>query len=213
MSYLCETTKNNNFLSKYQVESPFAAVVAESLSSDSSVVGGSGSASEGYALPEDYRPTEYDVHCGRGKGCYSKPGNKRFRAIVGRYVSQYVAAKTMYDKTAVLNAALGEVQGQNNNSNNRSTLSVNYNGTEGRWYAISEDQAREKVGHCMRDAIAALDGAEERQVERRRFDTKHGNLLDDQRAIFRALVSALSTKKQNKGSSQFQQARRKLVAQ
>jgi len=157
---------------------------------------------EGDVLPRDFVPTDYDVHCGHGKGCFNKPGNVRFRAIVSRFIPQYLTARTKYEKTAVLNAALDEVRSQKNDDD--VTRFVVFK--DSRWHTIGEDQAREKVGHCMREAVAALDGAEERQHEQKQFDVKQSSLLELQRIIFDALV----TKPQKKKDSQYKQARRKL---
>jgi hypothetical protein len=49
-----------------------------------------------------YEPGRYDVVCGRGKGCYNRPSNKNFRALVATYASDYVNAKTRLDKSAIL---------------------------------------------------------------------------------------------------------------
>lgn len=186
---------SNDFLSKYQITLPRA--VSESLASTVSSTMQDG---EAMPLPDGYKPSQYDIHCGRGKGCYNKSGNKRFRAVVQQYIPDYITAKTKYDKTAVLNAALDRVKAQNNGN----VFFVSRK--NGRWHTISEDQAREKVGHQMREAVLLLEGADDRREEQKHFDSKHRDLLQQQRAIFKCLTSSL-----NKKEGHFKQARRSLT--
>jgi hypothetical protein len=45
----------------------------------------------------------------------------------------------------------------------------------GRWYKISEQQARDKVGHAMRDAVQADDKKSNRQRKKRRSSYKQSS--------------------------------------
>ena len=53
-------------------------------------------------LANDYKLSDYDVICGRGRTCYNHRGNVRFRDIVQQQLSQYMDAKTKTDKTLVI---------------------------------------------------------------------------------------------------------------
>jgi len=91
----------------------------------------------------------------------------------------------------VLNTVLDKVRAQNSGKVRFVRL------ISGRWYAISEDQAREKVGHCLREVVVALEGAEERLLEQKQLDVKHRHLLEQQRAIFNSLVAPSFNKKKS----------------
>lgn len=133
----------NNFLSKFQVGLPSAiADLASSMHSST--------------LPQHFEVGEYDVVCGsRGKGSYNKPGNKRFRAIVAQHVTDYTTAKTKIDKSTVLNSIVDQVRSQNNGQARFVAL------RDGQWNEISKEQVHEKAGHAMREAVAALDTADD----------------------------------------------------
>ena len=139
-SSLSSPLPHMDFLAKYQLAVPKAI---STMSSNAELT----------ALPEHYHPTEYDVVCGRGKGSYNQPGNKRLRALIRGYIPEYTAARSKFDKTTVLSKIIDAVKSQNNNTA-RFVKSKN-----GVWYEISNDQAREKVGHTMRETIAVVNSA------------------------------------------------------
>lgn len=178
----------NDFLSKYQLLVP-------------SAVADLSSTMESAQLEDNYQPSKYDVLCGRGKGSYNRSGNKRFRELVQAHVGDYLNAKTKYDKSSVLNMIVDRVRSKG--------MARFVAMKDGAWFEISDEQAREKVGHSMREAMSMLEGAEEREEVQKRFDNKHEELLEQQRLIFEKLVRSSTRKNQ----SQFQQARRAAVAQ
>lgn len=97
-------------------------------------------------LGTDYQVSDNDVVCGRGKGFYNKPGNCRFRQLVQEFVGQYEQARSKLDKTMVLSAIVDRVLEQGRFVKRK---------TGGVWVEIGEDQAREKAGHAIREAMAA----------------------------------------------------------
>jgi len=99
-------------------------------------------------LPHKYEPNGYDVVCGRGRGNYSQPGNKRLHLIVQEYIQTYSEAKTKLDKTLVLDVIVDRVQEQNNGT----ARFVKFDRRTG-WVEIGAEKAREKVGHVVRQAL------------------------------------------------------------
>ena len=95
-------------------------------------------------LGADYTVGPADVVCGRGKGFYNQPGNRRFRAIVWGHVPAYQTARTKMDKSLVLSHIVEAVQEHGRFVKRRN----------GVWIEIGEEQAREKVGHAIREAMA-----------------------------------------------------------
>jgi hypothetical protein len=104
-------------------------------------------------LDASYQPGAYDVVCGRGKGSYNRPGNKRFRSIVETYIPQYISARTKMDKSMVLNAIIDQVNSYTNPDTSLAAQFVKYTKAAG-WVMIADEHAREKVGHAIREAIA-----------------------------------------------------------
>lgn len=159
-------SSDKEFLSKYQLSLPSAIT---SLSSHD----------ENNPLVDGYQPTDLDVVCGRGKGSYNKPGNKRFRAIVKDHIPEYVAARTKFDKSTLLQKIIDTI---------REEARFIKQGKDGSWYEISDDAAREKVGHTIREAIAALEAAPGKSKTKKVFDNKQNDLLSQQKEIFNSMV-------------------------
>lgn len=128
-------------------------------------------------------PLPNDVVCGRGKGSYNCPGNRRFRTIVKKYISQYSAAKSKMDKSNVLQTILDVFL--------QTTLGrfVKWDKVAQEYVEIPLNEAREKVGHAMREAIASEDLVHGKQQAQQAFRVKHKSLLEQQQAIFEQMLS------------------------
>jgi len=86
-------------------------------------------------------------------------GNKRFRDAVSAALPDYTKATNRYEKSLVVHAIVDDIK----NSGGR-FLKNNY--TTGRWYELSDQQAKEKVGHAVRDAVAASESRKTRKKRR-----------------------------------------------
>ena len=181
---VCFNMPNKSFLSKYQVSLPNAV----SVMATSKVPSG---------LPEHYQVGPNDVVCGRGKGSYNRPGNKKFRLMVQDHVQEYVQAKTKLDKSMVLSAIVEKVREENGGRFVKQKKGV--------WHEIGDEQAREKVGHAIREAIAAGEKKSASPVPPAAaaaptaaadtsdvFQAKHSDLLSAQLSIFEGLVARSS---------------------
>jgi len=168
---------SNDFLSKYQVTTVPSAGVVAALAASSD---------EYQPLPADYKPSKFDCVMGRGKGSYNQPGNKRMRQIIKEAIPEYKAAKSKYDKSAVLHSIVHRVKEQDNG------IAMFVTRRKGQWCEVPEDRAREKVGHCMRETIALVDESamEKKQKKQQHFDNKQDDLLERQRATFDNLLSS-----------------------
>jgi hypothetical protein len=129
------TTLNQSFLARYHVAVP--PVIASMTTSDNIM-----------ELPATFRPREFDIICGRGKGHYNKPGCKRMREIVRSFIPEYTTARTKFDKSTVLSRIVDAVKDDNNARFVRCK--------QGTWYELGDEQAREKVGHTIRETIALI---------------------------------------------------------
>ena len=138
-------SKNSGFLSKYNFELPLAIVA---LTDSKRVV----------PLDHSYQPGTYDVVCGRGKGSYNRPGNKRFRSLVATFIPNYMKARSKMDKSIVLNEIIDKVRSFTNPDTGSVAQFVKYTKNSG-WVVIGDELAREKVGHAIREAIAAQENS------------------------------------------------------
>ena len=168
---------DKSFLTKYQVAVPSKSPERFSPS-----------------LTQDYEVGPNDVVCGRGKGSYNRPGNKRFRELVQGYVKEYVRSRTKLDKTMLLAKIVDRV-----NEHGRFIKK----GKKGHWCEIDEEQARDKVGHAMREAIkegttttpnskpkSKVSSSSLAEVNRRpSFQKTHTHLASSQIAIFEELIA------------------------
>lgn len=137
--------KITGFLSKYSFELPLAITA---LTDTKRMV----------PLDQSYQPGAYDVVCGRGKGSYNRPGNKRFRSLVATYIPKYLKARSKMDKSMVLNDIIDKVRSFNNPDTGSPAQFVKYTKSSG-WVLIGDEHAREKVGHAIREAIAAQESS------------------------------------------------------
>ena len=99
-------------------------------------------------LPKGYHPRSSDVCCGRGKKNWRHHGNATFRRLIHTNVSAYMEATSKHDKTLVVKSIVDIVR----SNGGRFLKQAN----DGRWHDIGDSQAREKVGHSLRDQVTAL---------------------------------------------------------
>jgi len=150
---------------------------------------GNGFDNEGNLLPETFQPSEYDIICGRGKGCYMQPGNVKCREIVKEYLKHYDAARNKVEKSLLIQTIVSRIQAQDGGKTRfvcKATETESQNVQ--RWYEIPDDQAREKIGHCLREALLRQVGPKENKTRKQDFDRKQDDLLSLQRSIFLNLL-------------------------
>lgn len=130
-----------SFLSKYFVSLPVAISSLVKHENETS----------GMILENDYQPADCDVLCGRGKGFYNRIGNKIFRSVVSSYKDQYEFSKTKIEKSMILDEIIDQVIERNNGQ----SKFLKYNKKLKCWMEMTREQTREKVGHVIREAVAA----------------------------------------------------------
>lgn len=102
----------------------------------------------GPPLPMNYRPTDRDVCSGRGKKHWNLPGNIAFRNFIQTRVQEYLDQTTKVGKTTVVSSMVNELR----------FLGFQFlkQNKDGFWYDIGDKQARDKVGHSLRDQVTAI---------------------------------------------------------
>ena len=106
-------------------------------------------------------PGQYDIVCGRNSGAYNYIGNRRFRVTIDMNLQRYIAAPTREAKTNVIQAIVRMLHDNIGARFLKKSL-VNVadpinGGTKkiARYTVMTEKQAREKVGHALRDLVIA----------------------------------------------------------
>jgi len=99
-------------------------------------------------LPEDFKPSENDVFCGRGRLCKNWPGNIAYRQLVQSKLTEYSKVNTKHLKSYILDDIVKSVR-------EKAGIGgfVKKDEETGRWYEIGDFLAREKTSQCFRDAL------------------------------------------------------------
>lgn len=99
-------------------------------------------------LPEDFKPSDNDVICGKGKNVFSHEGNRRFRQLVEISLDRYNEANTRGKKTQVVQDIVEMVRMNSNNGGGFVRQDKS-----GRWWEIGSQCSKEKVGHTIRESL------------------------------------------------------------
>lgn len=99
-------------------------------------------------FPSSYQPRTRDICNGRGKSHWNLPGNKAFRKYVQVRVYDYMQVESKVDKTKYVMHCVQELR----------QLGFQFirENKDGLWYELGDAVARNKVGHSLRDQVAAL---------------------------------------------------------
>jgi len=77
-------------------------------------------------------------------------GNKRFRDAVSSSLETYMQAETRFEKASVVHKIVDDIRKEGGQF-------LKKNLSTGRWVQLNEQQAKEKVGHAIRDAVNAYE--------------------------------------------------------
>jgi hypothetical protein len=102
----------------------------------------------GPPFDRSYQPTIRDVCSGRGKKHWNLPGNIAFRNHIQTRVAEYLMRTTKIGKTEMVATIVCELRQQG--------FQFLKQTKEGHWYDIGDQQARDKVGHSLRDQVTAI---------------------------------------------------------
>lgn len=104
------------------------------------------------------QPGSYDVICNcRTQKSFDHVGNRRFRVIIENHSISYEASKSKLDKGLIVMSIFKTIQDAGGNFIRKSRNNSN-------WEILSSGQAREKIGHSLRDAISAQDQSSRRNI-------------------------------------------------
>jgi hypothetical protein len=112
-------------------------------------------------------------------------GNKRFREAVAEALPSYMKADNRYDKSLVVHAIV-------NNIRLSGGRFLKHNSTTGAWCELNDQQAKEKVGHAVRDAVTAYESRKSRKRHRAKEEFKSDKQVLPTASLHEAFAS-LST--------------------
>mmetsp|Transcript_28067 Transcript_28067/g.39453 ORF Transcript_28067/g.39453 Transcript_28067/m.39453 type:complete len:231 (-) Transcript_28067:96-788(-) len=118
-------------------------------------------------LPEDFKPSNYDVICGRGKSCFNHIGNRRFRVTIDMNLARYAAASSKLEKSLIVMSIVDMVR-----DNSPRGGFVKHVVRTARWYEVGDHLAREKVGQALREALSSKDPERKAKKQKRTQVTK-----------------------------------------
>lgn len=97
-------------------------------------------------LPVDYKPSDFDVICHRGKGCIKHAGNITFLQTATSYLKKYAGSKSKGDKSQIVSEIIASVK-----------VNSPYGGfvkkLNDQWYVANDQLAREKVSQTLRNLL------------------------------------------------------------
>lgn len=100
-------------------------------------------------MAEGYVPGSYDIICGdRSKHAMNHVGNRRFKIIINMHLDKYRHAPSRVDKTLIVISIVDWIR-----QSDPCGHFVRKDRRTGTWVDIGDQQAREKVGYALRDAI------------------------------------------------------------
>ena len=106
------------------------------------------------------RPRDTDVLCGRGRGYFEHPGNRRMLAIISRFKCEYqTASKT--DKSIITNRVLHLILNPRDGTARPRFLKESHGskkekGVNGSWSELCEKEIHKKVAHTLREQKTIL---------------------------------------------------------
>ena len=104
-------------------------------------------------LPHCYNPSSLDVICGRGVEYFNHSGNKNFRQTISNHLDRYTSAKTKFEKSSIVI----EVANEARLNNGQPCRFVRWCYEQQRWYEITGDALRQKVGQTLRESLLQRD--------------------------------------------------------
>merc|ERR1712166_827716 len=102
-------------------------------------------------------PGPYDIVCGRNSGAFNYIGNRRFRVTIEMNLQRYIDSPTREHKTNVIKSIVWMLHEQVGARFLKKETPKKSSGSRRRrtprYTVMTHKQAREKVGHALRDLV------------------------------------------------------------
>jgi hypothetical protein len=124
-------------------------------------------------LPSTFTPSKFDVMCAPGKTAKIHSGNIFYRTLIQDALERYRKATSKYDKTSIITQIADEVQARSPKGG-----FIKKDKSNGFYYVVGDDFAREKIGQNLRDSLSTLYKSSTKAKRTRRM-AANTNLVTD----------------------------------
>ena len=109
-------------------------------------------------LGPSFKPAEYDIICGRGRGSFARKGtvNTYYLNILRNNINRYKQAATKTEKGFLISSINRELREQG-------FCFLKYDQIKQRWYQLSGQQTYKRTAHAIRDLIRKADRGKEQE--------------------------------------------------
>lgn len=97
-------------------------------------------------LSASYKPTYYDIICGRGRGSFLHEGNKTYLALLRKNIPTYLAAGKRKEKSIIVSTLVSSLKAQG-------FRFLKQDEKNKRWYELTKQECYERTAHAIRDLI------------------------------------------------------------
>ncbi|OEU18012.1 hypothetical protein FRACYDRAFT_238443 [Fragilariopsis cylindrus CCMP1102] len=115
-------------------------------------------------LPSTFTPSKFDVICAPGKTAKIHSGNIFYRTLIQDAVECYSKATSKYEKTSIVTQIADAVQARSSEGG-----FIKKDKSNGFYYVVGDDFAREKIGQNLRDSLSTLYKSSTRAKRTRRM--------------------------------------------
>ena len=102
-----------------------------------------------HVLPKSFHPSALDIVCGKNKFAFNHEGNRRFRGIIARHLQEYMENQDRDLRTQLILQIVEKIRATGGRF-----VKYQHGGAESsedHWVEIGDKEARNKVGHAIRD--------------------------------------------------------------
>ena len=97
---------------------------------------------------DGFAPGKYDVLCNRSRRAFQHVGNRRFRIIVENHAAAFANLRMKAERSLMIQSILRIIENANGKFVEKNE--------EGKWGEVGLTKRKEKIGHALRAAVAAM---------------------------------------------------------
>jgi len=123
-------------------------------------------------LPRDFEPGPFDVICSQGKTARTHAGNIHFQSVIHNWAEQYVNAIEKRNKSKIVRNIIETIRTK--------SLIGGFvkKDSDGQWWVVAMEQAREKVSQSLRDTLAGHYRSSLMAKKRSRMESNLKRMID-----------------------------------
>ena len=153
-------------------------------------------------FPRTYSLSPFDIMCGRHKKALHHEGNRKFRALISKFLPRYFQYSGRVDR-AILALDIMEAVAKSGG------YFLKQNRETGEWVELSDKEKRNKVGHALRDASNFSQGTtfktalqKQNEKKQQRQEQEQQLLQQTEASIRKAISNTTSVSQQDELSDE-----------